>query len=136
MIKITKAGLVLLRDTKGVKELMLVKANNKDYAVMPGGKQDSGEEIEATLQRELTEELGTTAVDVKYLGKVSGHTPDGREIDEHLFTGRLRDEPSPHAEIEQIFWCSKKAMQEEKRSLMTPLALEAIIPFLEEKQLF
>jgi 8-oxo-dGTP diphosphatase len=132
---ITKAALILFREVNGSKELMLVRASNKPYFVMPGGKLEPEESPEEALQRELMEELGTTAENLKYLGKVHGNTPDGREIEEHMYLGTLAGEPTPQAEIVEIAWLSRNALLSPRNDL-TPLTLEKILPFIDAQQLW
>ncbi|HEV2403653.1 MAG TPA: NUDIX domain-containing protein [Candidatus Saccharimonadales bacterium] len=129
---ITKAAFLLFREEKGEKELLFARATGKSYYVFPGGKQEVGETIEEALQRELQEELHAQATDVKKLGIVLGHTPDGREMEMHLYSGQLQGTPEPHAEIEEIAWMTRENV-EEQRAAMTPMTLEHVLPFLEAK---
>lgn len=91
--------------------------------------------MDAALQRELQEELGTTARNVRELGVVSGQTPDGRDIEMHLYSGELEGEPQPHAEIEAIAWMSKEDVTK-NASAMTPMTLDHILPFLTAQHLW
>jgi 8-oxo-dGTP diphosphatase len=118
---ITKAALILFREVNGSKELMLVRASNKPYFVMPGGKLEPEESPEEALQRELMEELGTTAENLKYLG--------------NMYLGTLAGEPTPQAEIVEIAWLSRNALLSPRNDL-TPLTLEKILPFIDAQQLW
>lgn len=129
---ISKAALLLFRDNGGNKELLFARANGKPFFIFPGGKQEEGETIDEALQRELQEELGTTAIDIQKLGMVSGQTPDGRDMEMYLYTGKLLNDPRPLAEIEEIVWMNKDKITE-NISLMTPMTLDHVIPFLTEK---
>jgi 8-oxo-dGTP diphosphatase len=132
---ISKAALLLFRGNDGDKELLFARAKGKSFFIFPGGKQEEGESIAEALQRELQEELGTTAKGIKKLGMVSGQTPDGRDMEMHLFTGELLDDPRPLSEIEEIVWMSKN-MVAEKLSLMTPMTLDHVIPFLAKQDIW
>ena len=132
---ITKAALLLFRDNQGKKELLFARAKGKPFYVFPGGKQEADETIEEALQRELQEELGTQALDVKKLGVVTGQTPDGREMVMHLYSGELQGEPHPQAEIEEIAWMSQDTVAE-KQALMTPMTLDHVLPFLKAQNIW
>jgi 8-oxo-dGTP diphosphatase len=132
---ITKAALLLFRDNQDVQELLFARAKGKPFYVFPGGKQEAGETIDEALQRELQEELGVQASDVKKLGVVSGQTPDNRDIEMHLYGGVLQGEPHPQSEIEEIAWMSRAAALE-KHEAMTPMTLEHVLPFLETERIF
>lgn len=126
---INKAALLLFRNSNNEKELLFAKPKDKSYFVFPGGKQEDGETIEAALQRELEEELGVQATDVRELGVVEGHTPDGRAMRMHLYDGELTGEPHPQAEIESIAWMSRDEAQKQS-DVMTPMTLNYVMSFL------
>lgn len=127
---ITKAALLLFRDNRGQKELLFAQEAGKDYFAFPGGKQEAGETIDQTLQRELLEEFGAQATDVRKLGVVCGQTPDGRDIEMHVYTGELQGEPQPQGEIEAIAWLTKEGVRTRPDD-MTPMTLDHVVPFLE-----
>ncbi len=132
---ITKAAFLLFRENNGKTELLFARAKGKSYYVFPGGKQEAGETIEEALQRELQEELRTQAVGVKKIGIISGHTPDGREMEMHLYSGQLLGTPKPHAEIEEIAWMTQEDV-EERKDTMTPMTLEHVLPFLKAENIW
>lgn len=126
---IVKAALLLFRDNQHNKELLFVRAKGRPYFIFPGGKQEADETIEEALQRELREELGTKASNVSALGVIVGHTPDGRPLEMHLYTGVLISEPYPMAEIEEMIWMTKKLVSTNGDS-MTPMTRDHVLPFL------
>lgn len=132
---ITKAALLLFRDNQGTKELLFARAKGRAYYIFPGGKQEANEAIDHALQRELQEELGTQATQIKKLGVVSGQTPDGRDIEMHLYTGELKGTPQPQAEIEEITWMSQDEVVN-KRQAMTPMTLDHVLPYLATQQIW
>lgn len=132
---ITKAALLVFRDSQGKKELLFAHPKGRTWFVLPGGKQEPGEAMDAALQRELQEELGTTVRNIKELGIVSGQTPDGRDIEMHMYSGELEGEPQPYAEIEAITWMGKEDVMK-NASAMTPMTLDHILPFLIAQKLW
>jgi 8-oxo-dGTP diphosphatase len=132
---ITKAALLLFRDNQGKKELLFARAKDKPFYVFPGGKQEANETIEEALQRELQEELGAQASNVKKFGIMSGQTPDGRDMEMHLYLGVLQGEPHPQAEIEEITWMSRDDVSD-NQSAMTPMTLDYVFPFLHESNIW
>lgn len=131
---ITKAGLIVFRENQNHKQLLLVRAKGKSFYVLPGGKQEKAETVEEALRCELYEELGCDVTNATWLGNVEGATPDGRPMEMHLYSGELRGELTPLAEIEEICWMSKQEI-EENISAMTPMTIEKILPFLEAHHL-
>jgi 8-oxo-dGTP pyrophosphatase MutT (NUDIX family) len=129
---ITKAGLLLFRDGQDAKELMFVRPHNKPFYVFPGGKQEENETIEQALAREIQEELAANIDNIDKLGTVTGQTPDGRDLEMHLFTANLLEEPKASSEIAEIHWLTRKSVLESK-NLMTPMTLDHAMPFLDEK---
>lgn len=132
---ITKASLILLRENNARKELMFVKAKEKQHYVFPGGKQEPNESIEQALDREIKEELGANIKNVEKIGFVKGQTPDGRELEMYLYLAELLNEPSANSEIEEIRWMSRQDI-DSYLPQMTPMTIEHVLPFLLEKKLF
>jgi 8-oxo-dGTP pyrophosphatase MutT (NUDIX family) len=132
---IVKAALLLFRGPTTERELMFVRAKGKAHLVFPGGKQDEGETIQGALARELREELQVGVVDVRKLGVVTGATPDGRPLQMHLYNGVISGEPTPSAEIEEIVWFTREAALA-NQSIMTPMTLQHVAPFLAAKALW
>jgi 8-oxo-dGTP diphosphatase len=59
-------------------QLLLVRQRTKSWSFLPGGHVEPGERVEVALVRELTEELGTEAKVVGFVGAVEhGYIEDG-----------------------------------------------------------
>ena len=114
--------------------MMFVRAVNKPHFVLPGGKQEPGETIEEALARELREELDCDSKDYRKLGRVQGHTPDGRDLIIHLYSATLVGEPKPSSEIREIEWMDEKGIFA-RREAMTPMTMTKIVPFLKDNSL-
>jgi 8-oxo-dGTP pyrophosphatase MutT (NUDIX family) len=124
---IVKAALLTFRNNDT--ELLFVRPKGRDYFIFPGGKQDPGETIDKALERELEEELGCQVDEAKNLGTVRGETPDGRDIEMHLYSAELIGEPKPQAEIVELKWLTREeALQNSAH--MTPMTLDHVLPFL------
>lgn len=132
---ITKAALILIRKNNKQNELMFVRAKNKDFYVFPGGKQESDESINQALKREINEELNANIKCIKKIGEVTGQTPDGRDLKMHLFSAKLIGEPIENSEIEEIIWMNRKEIMN-RLDRMTPMTMQHVLPFLEEKRIF
>lgn len=132
---IVKAALLLFRDGRGAKELMFVRPHNKPFYVFPGGKQEAGETIEQALAREIQEELSAGIDNVKKLDAVTGQTPDGRDLEMHLFTADLLNEPKASGEIAEIVWLDRQSALKNK-DLITPITLDHVMPLLAQKDIW
>lgn len=132
---IIKAALILVRHTGSAPELMQVRPHGKNYYVFPGGKQETGETIEQALLREIHEELNCSVDQVKPIGTVIGHTPDGRDLTMQLFTGHLVGQPQASSEIAEVIWLSRADVKDQIEH-MTPISLGGVLPFLEKERIF
>lgn len=128
---IVKAALLLFRDGKDAKELMFVREHDKSFFVFPGGKQEDGETIEQTLVREIQEELSAEIRNAQKLGVATGQTPDGRDLEMHLFTADLLSELKASGEIAEIIWLDRSSIL--KNDKITPITHHHVIPFLDKK---
>jgi 8-oxo-dGTP diphosphatase len=132
---ITKSSLILLRINNTEKELMFVRAKEKQHYVFPGGKQEPNESINQALYREIKEELGANIKNVEKIGFIMGQTPDGRDLEMYLYSAELLNEPVADSEIEEIRWMSRQDI-DNYLPQMTPMTIEHVLPFLLEKKLF
>jgi 8-oxo-dGTP diphosphatase len=133
MTMITKAALLVFKENKT--EILFVRPRGRDYFIFPGGKKEDDESIDDALQREIHEELNTQAKDIRKIGIVNGITPDGREMEMHLYIAQLVGIPMPHAEIQELKWMSKDYIKQNK-NIMTPMTLDHVLPFLKEHDIW
>ena len=84
------ARAVIVDDNK----LLLCKRKDRDYYFLPGGHVEFGEKAEDALKREIKEELGVEAGDVKFIGAM-----------ENFFT----EDGTPHHEFNIFFTASLSA---------------------------
>lgn len=129
---IVKAALLLFEGEGKDMQLLMVRSKGKPYFVFPGGKVEPGETIDQALHRELAEELQVALRDIKGLTSITGETPDGRILEEHLFVGRIEGEPRPSHEIEEMIWLTRADMTAGRVEL-TPISVGKIFPYLQEK---
>lgn len=96
-------ALAVVRDRR----LLLARSRGKSAFYLPGGKREPGESDIATLQREITEELGCapdasrTTFFKEYDAQAFGE-PEGTRVVMKLFRGHLTGPPEPQREIEEI----------------------------------
>src|SRR3954466_798448 len=91
---------------EGRRLLLVSKRQAPDVFYLPGGKRDAGEDDLACLRRELTEELGVTAVDpVPWREVVAPAALEpGHELRMHVFLTQLSGSPAPAAELARLHW--------------------------------
>ena len=131
---IIKAALLLFRGDGENKQMLLVRSKGKTYFIFPGGKQEAGETIVDALHREIKEELQASAENPKEIGVITGTTPDGRILEEHLFTGKLQGNPLPSAEVEEMIWVTRKDALNNLE--LTPISVGQVFPFLQEEDIW
>jgi len=129
--KISVSALLCFRDGNTAKELLFVKAFNKKHYGFPGGKIEPGESPEDALVREVSEEINAKLDNVRELAVVHGLTPDGRDIQMHVFTGDIVSDIAVGAEIGSADWFSRDKVRELERE-MTPVTRELVMPLIED----
>lgn len=128
--KIIKIAAAVITDDSG--RLLLVRKRGTPYFMQPGGKMEPGEEPQATLVRELMEELNLviSPEDLTPLGmftELAANEP-GFELQASMFI--LDKQPGDiqaEAEIEEIYWLSP---EEVSCKPLAPLTENKIIPLV------
>lgn len=86
---------IFVRDGKvllGLRNYKTQQYKDGDFWTTPGGRCDEGEEIEATLRREVEEEIGVNNFEIK---KNLGTVPGAKESDiVHVFVCETKEEPA------------------------------------------
>ena len=132
MNRIIKYGLVVVRDGK----FLVNRKYNTSLFLMPGGKPEEYDKtVEDCLAREMVEEHGVGVIrdSVKYLGRFddrASNEPDSI-ISMELYTGEIRGEPKPGAEIEEQRWVGRH----DDPGILSPIIRNKILPALIENDL-
>ena len=129
---IQKSALAVVQSNK----LLVVRPNNSQFLLMPGGKPEADESSESALKREIMEELNC-AIDeksIKFLGVFEDVAAgsNGSMVRIDLYSGSLIGTPKPSSEIEELFWISSKDISLPQ---LSPIIKNKIIPFLVGKKL-
>lgn len=99
---LTVSALIVVREDHGKREILNVKAYNKTKYGFPGGKIEPDETPKQAVIRETEEELGVTPHNLTYIGFFEAHTPEGRGIQMHVFTGDVSEDIAPTREIAEL----------------------------------
>ncbi len=91
---VTSVRAVVLLD-----DLVLVQRDQDSLHILPGGRREAGEPLEATLHREIREETGWTLDSVSVLGFMHYHHLDPKPP----------DHPYPHPDFVQIVYAGRAA---------------------------
>ncbi|HLS83760.1 MAG TPA: NUDIX domain-containing protein [Arenimonas sp.] len=116
----------VIRDAAG--RVLLVRKRGTPTFIQPGGKREPGEDANATLARELAEEIG---VGLRGRPQRLGEFEDvavnepGRRVRAEVFVVAIEGEPSPQAEIEELAWVDPAAPG---ARLIAPLSRGQILP--------
>lgn len=109
--------------------VLLVRKRATEAFMQPGGKIEPGEDPQAALRRELSEELGIEIdpAEMTYVGRYSAlaaHEP-GRLVDAEVFRIVIAHPVAPGAEIEEILWLDPSSPGAVK---LAPLTRDELLP--------
>lgn len=115
-----KIGLLILNDDES-KFLVCqkYKQNVTDEYIMPGGKNDEGDDIEC-LKNEISQEL-SCEIDLSTLSYIGEYRDvaagfSDRDVEIRLYRGRIIGAPIPSSEIEALYWIGKSDRNNNKVS--------------------
>lgn len=115
------------------KKILMVREEDKDFFVLPGGRLEQNESEEDALKRELEEELGVKDVDYKFFDKyeLPGRA-EGELINFSVYTTDSLENFNVHGDIAEIAWVDSNYETEEIR---IGAITQVLIPKLKEKNL-
>jgi 8-oxo-dGTP diphosphatase len=129
MDKIIKYGLIILKNGK----FLINRKYNTKLFLMPGGKPEPNEKIEACLLRELQEEHNLKLIkeSITHFGDfedMAANEPN-TIISMKVYLAEVIGEPTPNQEIEEQRWFGR----EDNKDLLSPIIKNKILPLMLEK---
>lgn len=126
-----KYALCIIRDNR----LLVLKEEDNESYLMPGGRAEAGESAEQALCRELKEELGVEldVKSLKHLGTFEDKAAGKKDTMIHieLYLGDFLGEPEPCSEVKELVWFSR----DDDWSKLAPVTRNKILPALLRKGL-
>jgi len=117
----------LIRNEQG--HVLLVRKHGTESFMQPGGKREPGESDQATLAREVSEELGCAIVpaSVQLLGvfEAPAANEPGQWLRAAAYAARISGSIACRAEIAEFAWVDPRAPGERK---LAPLTRDTILP--------
>lgn len=103
--EIDKIAYLYLKDG----QILITRSKGKTAYYIPGGKREVGESDEATLRREILEELNVEIVSssINYMGTFKAQAdgkPAGVMVKMTCYTAEYEGQLQPSSEIEEIDW--------------------------------
>jgi 8-oxo-dGTP diphosphatase len=128
MITVIVTAAVVERDGRFLVTRRPAGVHLEGYWEFPGGKCEPGETLEASLTRELREELAVDAVVGEKILATSHSYPE-RRVELHFFNVDLRGEPAPQLG-QELRWISRDALG----TLKLPPADDELVALLTASQ--
>lgn len=125
---IFKIGAIILNENKQILVVRKIFKDRVDF-IIPGGRQEAGENDEQTLTRELQEELGVKLVSMSFFGRFEEVSIfENIPLIMHVYEAEIAGTPNPQSEIKECVWVSRD-YQSEGYALGTVLS-KHVIPHL------
>lgn len=115
------------------KKILMVREEDKDFFVLPGGRLEPNESEDDALKRELEEELGVKVSDYKFFDKfqLQGRA-EGERINFTVYTIDSLDSFSAQNDIAETAWVDSEF---ESKGIKIGAITKVLIPKLKEKNL-
>ena len=126
---ITVAAAVILNAEH---QLLLVRKKNTAAFMQVGGKLEPNELPEATMLREIEEEIGTSAQIKSFIGRfetATANEPD-HQLVAYVYHVELQDPPQIHAEIAEMRWIELDQHLQDEQLNLAPLTTEIVMPWV------
>jgi 8-oxo-dGTP diphosphatase len=105
----TWVGVVFIQDSK----VLMVREDDKDFFVFPGGRLDEGESAETALYRELNEELGVSVDNLVPFGTYDlPGKAEGTMMHFILYSGDLSGTIAPQGDIAELKWVDSSYLEQ------------------------
>ena len=127
---ITVAAAIILNEAQ---QLLVVRNKGTSCFMQVGGKLEPNEAPEATMLREIQEEIGTQAQIQQFIGRFETQTanePD-HQLVSYVYWVSLDQAPKIEAEIAEMKWVNL----DEKELRLAPLTTEIVIPWVKSQLL-
>lgn len=109
-------------------QLLLVRKRNTAFFMQVGGKLEPNEAPEATLLREIAEEIGVQGQIQQFIGRFE--TPAANEADHllisYVYLIKIDQAPQIQAEIAEMRWID---LGIEEQTWLAPLTTEVVLPW-------
>ncbi|TCM70867.1 8-oxo-dGTP diphosphatase [Acinetobacter calcoaceticus] len=109
-------------------QLLLVRKRNTAFFMQVGGKLEPNEAPEATLLREIAEEIGVQGQIQQFIGRFE--TPAANEADHllisYVYLVKIDQAPQIQAEIAEMRWID---LGIEEQTWLAPLTTEVVLPW-------
>ncbi len=131
MKTITVAAAIILNEHN---QLLLVRKQNTQAFMQVGGKLESNEPPEVTIQREILEEIGCESEIKQFVGRfetAAANEPDHLLVS-YVYEVELKQAPHIAAEIAEMKWIDLH----DQSTLLAPLTQHVVIPWCQQNLVY